>query len=1034
MSRPLHPDPAASARELGDLLAEAGWVRDLARRLARDQAAADDVAQATLALALERRPTAGKGLRPWLAQVAGRLAARQRIADARRARRESRSVELSRRSAPTSDELLERLEQQQRIADAVRALPEPYRSVILRRHYEGQSTAEIARATGASAATVRSQLARGLERLRLALEPDAPDAPGSRMSALGALLLASGSDTGLLSRGTAQLIAMKTTSKLAACAALAAIALVVTAGPALLKRDALHPNDGGGALVDAPLTEVDAGLVSVIDAPNDTAARVGAPADAAPTALVAQAKPSAAAQDVSTVMARLVDERGAPVVGAELRSIYVDGRPRGPHTAALSDEDGRAVLEIPDEFMRARAPKVYSMVFAASGPGRATTFVKSTPAWHGETDLGAVALAPGGGLSGTVVDELGAAVAGARLMADPTLPTSDIEGLRVAGPDPGVTRPRADSTPGGGFLLAGVELGTVRLWAHAPGYLWTISEPIELTSTGTRDVGPIVLQRPAREQLLRGTVLRPDGAPARDAEVAFDSMAMALEGTVVTDERGGFEILPTGAGIIELIARDPTGAFGMSPTVRASAGDQIELRLMPARVIDLRVVDPAGAPIEGAALMPVLSEGFAVFADGGRPVPGEDWTRTDAEGRARLFVPGEAFEVTVSRKGYLGQRRGPYLPETAPATLEIALELEPRVEGRVVAHGAPVEGARITIGQRSEGFVPRQSGFAMRFFTNQDHGIVTGRDGTFACPVDADWTDIAVLAICPQHASGEVELTVLAGKGATGVVIEVVHGGAVSGLVLPPPGRGPEGLIVAASRGDGHPVWTRADAEGRYRLSGLAPGPWRVEGRQAEPNDDTLSIAQRPEVQAFNWNVQVFDGVDTRFDVDMRQQGDVEVQGRFLVDGEAPQEPWTVELVPAFEEVQRDATVAAALNAEGGFTLTVPSGQRELCFRATLAGGARVEVIREANFVGPRLDWEGGLTTKRIEEKIDGPHEQVRLVRAKDSSKGDREVTRIPVGAGGVVSARVPVGPSSLQVPMKSALFSDAWEVLRMLQ
>ncbi|MEM1452138.1 MAG: sigma factor, partial [Planctomycetota bacterium] len=71
-----HPDGAADPGLTDALLREAGWVRALARRLARDQAAADDAAQGALALALQKRPDPGRGLRPWLARVVARLARR----------------------------------------------------------------------------------------------------------------------------------------------------------------------------------------------------------------------------------------------------------------------------------------------------------------------------------------------------------------------------------------------------------------------------------------------------------------------------------------------------------------------------------------------------------------------------------------------------------------------------------------------------------------------------------------------------------------------------------------------------------------------------------------------------------------------------------------------------------------------------------------------------------------------------------------------------------------------------------------------
>ncbi len=112
--RPLQPHREPD--EFDALLREAGWVRTLARRLARDQAAADDVAQGTLALALERRPGTRGSMRPWLARVVVRLTRRQRRGDARRQFREGRAAVVQSATSPGSDELLVRLEEQQRLA------------------------------------------------------------------------------------------------------------------------------------------------------------------------------------------------------------------------------------------------------------------------------------------------------------------------------------------------------------------------------------------------------------------------------------------------------------------------------------------------------------------------------------------------------------------------------------------------------------------------------------------------------------------------------------------------------------------------------------------------------------------------------------------------------------------------------------------------------------------------------------------------------------------------------------------------------
>src|SRR3954468_18076690 len=59
-----HSTPA-----LPELLAHTRWIEDLARSLVRDPGAAEDLAQSTFLIALERREPAPANLRGWLARV-----------------------------------------------------------------------------------------------------------------------------------------------------------------------------------------------------------------------------------------------------------------------------------------------------------------------------------------------------------------------------------------------------------------------------------------------------------------------------------------------------------------------------------------------------------------------------------------------------------------------------------------------------------------------------------------------------------------------------------------------------------------------------------------------------------------------------------------------------------------------------------------------------------------------------------------------------------------------------------------------------
>jgi predicted RNA polymerase sigma factor len=118
-----------AALHVEDLLEKAEWIRSLARSLARDPDRADDLAQSTIALALERRPAEGVPRHRWFAAVMRkfprqdlRWRRRETRARARRARRRFRrraSLGGSRCSGGSSRRC---------------ALEEPFRSTVLLRY------------------------------------------------------------------------------------------------------------------------------------------------------------------------------------------------------------------------------------------------------------------------------------------------------------------------------------------------------------------------------------------------------------------------------------------------------------------------------------------------------------------------------------------------------------------------------------------------------------------------------------------------------------------------------------------------------------------------------------------------------------------------------------------------------------------------------------------------------------------------------------------------------------------------------------
>jgi len=155
------------------LLEHGEFVRALARSLVRDRHRADDVAQETFRIALERPPRHARNLRGWLARVTRRAAALGHRRDVRRRRREVAAARPEAGGGAATADAVARLDWEQRLVRAVRELDEPYRTTVVLRYFEQSTPAEIARRTGVPRKTVYTRLQRGLERLRARLDDEA---------------------------------------------------------------------------------------------------------------------------------------------------------------------------------------------------------------------------------------------------------------------------------------------------------------------------------------------------------------------------------------------------------------------------------------------------------------------------------------------------------------------------------------------------------------------------------------------------------------------------------------------------------------------------------------------------------------------------------------------------------------------------------------------------------------------------------------------------------------------------------------------
>jgi RNA polymerase sigma-70 factor (ECF subfamily) len=156
-------------------------------RIVGDRAEAEDLAQEAFVIAFRSLPTwRGEGpLGAWITRIAVRLALRHAarrksiawldpFAHEMQSPTSGESVGLGTTDAPDPAVWAIRAERDTELRRAVSNLAEPYREVVALRFFGEQSLQEIAATTSRPLGTVKTQLHRGLARLRDALEEEAP--------------------------------------------------------------------------------------------------------------------------------------------------------------------------------------------------------------------------------------------------------------------------------------------------------------------------------------------------------------------------------------------------------------------------------------------------------------------------------------------------------------------------------------------------------------------------------------------------------------------------------------------------------------------------------------------------------------------------------------------------------------------------------------------------------------------------------------------------------------------------------------------
>jgi RNA polymerase sigma-70 factor (ECF subfamily) len=950
--------PDAIRALANELPAHGRWVRQLARTLVRDEASAEDLAQEAQLAALRRADSIGGALGPWLARVTRNFARRGWRDAARRLNRERAAARPE--AVPGADESAARLEIQRRLVEELAALEPALREVLVRRFFDGWSSARIARASREPAATVRWRLQRGLAELRARLDRRGGDGIEWRL----ALLPVCGSSwpwsdwrahvRPLVAGAVQGVLTMKlTTQVLAAGALLAAVGLgiwwngareeplpsapLAAAEPA---RAALHAADDAAP---APSTLAPAREAAFLAPP---------PASAPPPAAPELAR-------VPRVTGRCVDEAFAPLAGARVWQFEASDKTSAEERVELATgADGAFALAVDPTH-------IDTCMVAVAAEGFATRFIEVALLARADTPLGDVVLRRGGRVRGVVLGPDGLAFPGARVTVTPPDLWNSLESARVEGPD---ERARLFTTSGGDgrFELVGLELGPARVWAGAEGLRHAVSSPV---AVGTREAEELELRLEAsrNDDHITGVVLSPAGEPVPGASI----MGMERKGGgassiyVDVDARGEFQLVAKPNHVYDLRIYDgPEDRWSEVEVKGVAPGtEKLELRFREPRWIDVVVHDEHGTALE--------EFGLSAFDPNGSLVARQPGAKRHAEGRARLRAPCEPFLVAVDARGYVLAQEGPFSDAAPPAELTFTLARQPGVRGRVLAAGSPVSGARVALFDAPPGTRIEHQGYPSLVSPRVSDETKTDDEGGFTLSLRKAGT-FYVRAEAPGFAPADLGPFALEpALGRNGLELVLLEGGALEGRVLVAPGRDPSGVIVALNRGDASPQTQRSDPEGNFHFEGLTPGPWHLSRGTTEVNPkgggSSFSSASTPTVIPFNCTVR--DGETTRQDLDLRAYEPCELTGMLSVNG-APASSWVVTAWPGAREATFGKPPSTATSEDGSFSFALDeAGALRLGFAppAELGGEGRIDVRIEIH-PGPntwRDDFAMGSVTGR---------------------------------------------------------------------
>ncbi|MEM7582602.1 MAG: carboxypeptidase-like regulatory domain-containing protein [Acidobacteriota bacterium] len=455
-----------------------------------------------------------------------------------------------------------------------------------------------------------------------------------------------------------------------------------------------------------------------------------------------------------------------------------------------------------------------------------------------DLDSIAIALTPAAALSGKVVDESGALLAGVRVELQP-MPAD-----RMSGASRRLAREgwRGRTSQRGVFRVAGLPADMAyRLTFRAEGYAPETLTVEPLSASERREELRVELRR---GYLAFGYVVDEHEAPVAGARVSLrppppggdlrSAMRMMRRPgsdsdlpTTATDAEGRFEIPDLAGGRYDLEVRAGGFAPAKIPGVQVVEDARVDLGtvvMVPGVALEGRVVDADGEGIEGAQVR--LEQARGAFGRMTGQQPGS--TSTDARGRFVIsdLQPGQPVTVSAAREGYSSAVVSDIAPPLEEP-LTVVLELAAQLSGRIFdGQGEPIQGARITAHPDFRAMAGRRTGMRVNDWASGE----TDAGGRYRL----DSVEPGMLRVT-AHAEGYKEKVREGLEAAAGGKLEVDFvlevGAVVEGTVTTADGEPviqatvriaePRGELAFSHQSSAH---AQTDAEGRYRATGAVVG------------------------------------------------------------------------------------------------------------------------------------------------------------------------------------------------------------------